>query len=80
VITTFQVLASEYNINQVPVNVAKVASESDSDSDAPKKKGKSKGKKNATMVSPLFDIKWLRIVIGEEDCLIQLTPRRSAEH
>jgi hypothetical protein len=44
--------------------------DSDSDSDSPprKGKGKGKGKKKATKAvrrAALFDVKWLRVVIGE---------------
>jgi SNF2 family DNA or RNA helicase len=69
VITTFQTLASEFKTYEEgnKVNV----SDDDSDSDSVAKKiTKKKGKKAS---HALFDVKWLRVVIGESRLLLPLT-------
>ncbi|RSH87961.1 uncharacterized protein EHS24_000484 [Apiotrichum porosum] len=74
VITTFQVLSSEFGSLeksiQANANAVSDSDDSDSDSDSPprKGKGKGKGKKKATKAvrrAALFDVKWLRVVIDE---------------
>lgn len=69
VITTFQTVASEHKayLDSGAAEKAtqkKIASDSDSDSDSFAKKTLRKGKKGKAMTA-LFDVKWLRIVVGE---------------
>lgn len=68
VITTFQVLASEYGVHENgPKNVAAILAENsseDSDDDAVQKRRMKLKKAAAARATPLFDVKWLRVVIG----------------
>jgi hypothetical protein len=68
VITTFQVAASEFGVKEGTTKPTKSApvSDSDSDSDAASKRRRAKKKPSTAQRSaPLFDIKWLRIVVGK---------------
>ena len=64
VITTFQTVASEHSAHEHRAKPAQVDSDSlDSDSDTVKPKRRVvKGKKQPP--SALFDVKWLRVVVG----------------
>lgn len=76
VITTFQTLASEFKTYEETNKVNVSDEDSDSDSVA-KKIVKKKGKKAS---HALFDVKWLRVVIGESRVWNPADDRRSAEH
>jgi hypothetical protein len=64
VITTFHTLGSEYGTSKSAKAPTPVASDSDSDSSTFRPKKKAVGAKKQA-ASPLFDLKWLRVVIGE---------------
>ncbi|WWC86455.1 uncharacterized protein L201_001332 [Kwoniella dendrophila CBS 6074] len=64
VITTFQTVASEFQTHET--SAQKRLDNDDSDSDVETgRKGAGKGKKTKQAGSPLFDVKWLRIVVDE---------------
>jgi hypothetical protein len=60
VITTFQTVASEFGVYEPTVKPSKPESDSDSDEFSKKvvRKGGQKG------IQSLFDVKWLRVVVG----------------
>ena len=74
-ITTFQTLASEHAARLKGQKLDELESDSVSDDVGRKvvRKGKSAG-------HALFDVKWLRVVIGEHDVPSVADSRRSAEH
>ena len=62
VITTFQTLASEFNLYDKTSQAKAVDTDSESDDNVPRKK-KPANKSNSAHA--LFDVKWLRVVVGE---------------
>nr|XP_019049476.1 hypothetical protein I302_03265 [Kwoniella bestiolae CBS 10118]OCF28406.1 hypothetical protein I302_03265 [Kwoniella bestiolae CBS 10118] len=64
VITTFQTVASEFAVHETAAQ--KRLEEVDSDSDVETgRKGAGKGKKSKKAGCPLFEVKWLRVVVDE---------------
>jgi hypothetical protein len=64
VITTFHTLGSEYGTSKLAKAPTPIPFDSDSDSPTFRPKKKAVGAKKQA-ASPLFDLKWLRVVIGE---------------
>ncbi|WVR06061.1 hypothetical protein IAU60_003089 [Kwoniella sp. DSM 27419] len=63
VITTFQTVASEFGVAETAAQRRKDGDDSDSDIETGRKGAKAKKTKKAAC--PLFDVKWLRIVVDE---------------
>ncbi|WVQ61960.1 uncharacterized protein L199_000093 [Kwoniella botswanensis] len=64
VITTFQTVASEFAVHETAAQKRLEEVDSDSDVDTGRK-GAGKGKKTKKAGCPLFEVKWLRVVVDE---------------